>query len=92
MTPDTPRTAERERAQWLRKLDRATLAHEKSRKALDELIADARGAGVPLTAIAEHVPYSREWARKIADGVDAARAADADSDGQAVRNESAGHS
>jgi hypothetical protein len=73
MTPTAPRIAQRDREQWLRKLDRATQAHEKSRRALDELIADARDAGVPLTAIAEHTPYSREWARKIADSVAAER-------------------
>jgi hypothetical protein len=64
---------DRDRQPWLRKLDRATAAHEASRKRLDELVADARAAGVPLTAIAEHTPYSREWARKIADEIDAAR-------------------
>lgn len=73
MTPTAPRLDQREREQWLRKLDRATQAHEKTRKALDELLTDARDAGVPLTAIAEHTPYSREWARKIADGVVAER-------------------
>lgn len=72
---------ERERQPWLRKLDRATAAHEASRKRLEELIADARAAGVPLIAIAEHTPYSREWARKIADEIDAQReqASDVDS-------------
>ncbi|MFH0244426.1 hypothetical protein ACGRHY_18880 [Streptomyces sp. HK10] len=74
MTPNTPKLSEQERAPWLRKLDRATGAHEKARKALDALIADARRAGVPLTAISEHTPYSREWARRIADQVDAERA------------------
>lgn len=64
---------DRERQPWLRKLDRAAAAHEASRRRLDELIADARTAGVPLTAIAEHTPYSREWARKIADQIDAER-------------------
>jgi hypothetical protein len=64
---------DRDRQPWLRKLDRATTAHEASRRRLDELIADARAAGVPLTAIAEHTPYSREWARKIADQIDAER-------------------
>jgi hypothetical protein len=73
MTPETPKLDERQRAPWLRKLDRATTAHEKSRAALDELIADARAAGVPLTAISEHTPYSREWARRIADRIAAER-------------------
>lgn len=64
---------DRDRQPWLRKLDRATAAHEASRRRLDELVADARAAGVPLTAIANHTPYSREWARKIADQIDAER-------------------
>ncbi|WP_158706336.1 MULTISPECIES: DUF3783 domain-containing protein [Streptomyces] len=81
MTGSLRRLGERERQPWLRKLDRATAAHEKSRRQLDELIADARAAGVPLIAIAEHTPYSREWARKIADEVDAERAANAPEDG-----------
>jgi hypothetical protein len=80
MTPNLPKISERDRSQWLRRLDRATTAHERSRRALDGLVADARSAGVPLTAIAEHTPYSREWARRIADAVDAERAARADSD------------
>jgi hypothetical protein len=73
MTPETPKLDEQKRAPWLRRLDRATAAHEKSRAALDELIADARAAGVPLTSISEHTPYSREWARRIADRVAAER-------------------
>ncbi|WP_326583320.1 hypothetical protein OG889_32725 [Streptomyces sp. NBC_00481] len=92
MTPGTPKLGEREREQWLRKLDRATTTHERSRQALDGLIADARTAGVPLTAIADHTPYSREWARKIADRVDEERAAATQGDAGAVRNESAGQS
>lgn len=71
----TPRLDPRTEAQWLRKLERATAAHEKTRTALDELIADARAGGVPLTTIAKHTPYSREWARQIADKIDAARKA-----------------
>lgn len=70
----TPKSDDQERAAWLRKLDRATASHERSRRALDELIADARKAGVPLVHIAEHTPYSREWARKIADRIDEERA------------------
>jgi len=69
----TPRPAPQTEAAWLRKLDRATVAHEKARATLDELIAEARAAGVPLMTIAKHTPYSREWARKIADRVDAER-------------------
>lgn len=57
----------------IRRLDRATAAHEKTRRALDVAIADARTDGLPLTTISEHTPYSREWARKIANRVDAER-------------------
>lgn len=71
----TPRPDPPTEAAWLRKLDRATTAHEKARASLEELIADARAAGVPLMTIAKHTPYSREWARKIADRVDAERGA-----------------
>lgn len=71
----TRRLAPDAQAQWLRKLDRATTSHERTRVALDELVADARAAGVPLMTIAKHTPYSREWARQIADRIDAERAA-----------------
>lgn len=75
MTGSSHKLDDRERQPWLRKLDRATAAHEKTRRQLEEVIADARRAGVPLTAITQHTPYSREWARKIADRIDAERAA-----------------
>jgi hypothetical protein len=71
----TPDPDPRSEAQWLRKLDRATAAHEKTRATLEVLITDARDAGVSLTAIAEHTPYSREWVRKIAMRVEAGRSA-----------------
>jgi hypothetical protein len=71
----TPRPDPEIEAAWLRKLDRATTTHEKARATLEGLIADARAAGVPLMTIAKHTPYSREWARKIADRVDKERAA-----------------
>lgn len=67
-----------ETATWLRRLDRASAAHDKTRIVLEELIADARTAGVPLMTIAKHTPFSREWARKIADRIDAERKAAAD--------------
>jgi hypothetical protein len=70
----TPRPDPQTLAAWLRKLDRATTAHEKTRITLDELVTDARAAGVPLMTIAKHTPYSREWARQIADRIDAERA------------------
>lgn len=68
-----PNISPTDAAAHIRKLDRATAAHEKTRSALDNAIADARAAGLPLTTIAEHTPYSREWARKIANRVDAER-------------------
>jgi hypothetical protein len=71
----TPRLPPDTQAPWLRKLDRATAAHERTRVVLDELIADARAAGVPLMTIAKHTPYSREWARQIADKIEAKRKA-----------------
>lgn len=74
MTGTPTRLDERDRQPWLRKLDRATAAHEATRRKLEELIADARAAGVPLMSIEEHTPYSREWARRIADRIDTERA------------------
>jgi histidinol phosphatase-like PHP family hydrolase len=73
MTGTPTRLDEKARQPWLRKLDRATAAYEKARRQLDELVADARAAGVPVTAIAEHSPYSREWARRIADQIEQQR-------------------
>jgi hypothetical protein len=73
MTTTTSKPSEPDQKAWLKKLDRATTAHEKTREALDGLVADARAAGVPLTAISEHTPYSREWVRKIAARVAAER-------------------
>jgi hypothetical protein len=66
---------QRSETDWLRQLDRATAAHEKTRTALEVVIADARRADVPLTTIARHTPWSREWCRKIADRIEAERAA-----------------
>lgn len=69
----TPNISPADAAAQIRKLDRLTTAHEKARRALDEGVADARTAGLPLTTISEHTPYSREWARKIANQIDAER-------------------
>jgi hypothetical protein len=69
----TPNIHPTNAATHIRKLDRATAAHEKTRRTLDEAIADARADGLPLTTISEHTPYSREWARKIANRVDVER-------------------
>jgi hypothetical protein len=69
----TPNISSADAGAHIRKLDRATTTHEKARRALDEAIADARADGLPLTTISEHTPYSREWARKIADRIDAER-------------------
>lgn len=71
MAANTPNVTNAEKAGWLRKLDRASAAHAKTRQQLDELVAGARQAGVPLTAISEHTPYSREWVRRIADRLNA---------------------
>lgn len=65
--------SEREKALILAKLDRATAAHEKTRERLDDLIADARAAKISLEKIEAHSPYSREWVRRIANRVLAAR-------------------
>lgn len=73
MAANTPTPESVEKARWLRKLDRATAAHEKTRQRLDKLVADARQAGVSLTAISEHTPYSREWVRQIAARANASR-------------------
>jgi hypothetical protein len=69
----TPNISAGEAGAHIRKLDRLTAAHEKARRTLDEAVADARAAGLPLTTISEHTPYSREWARKIANQIDAER-------------------
>lgn len=76
MAANTPDLTDAEKARWLRQLDRATAAHMKTRQRLDEIVAGARQAGVPLTAISEHSPYSREWARRIADRIISATPAD----------------
>lgn len=76
MTGTPVRLDEKERQPWLRKLDRATAAYEKARRQLDELVTEARAAGVPLTSISEHSPYSREWARRIADQIEQQRRAE----------------
>lgn len=73
----TPKPPPKEMATWLRRLEAADAKHRAAKEALSELIADARAAGVPLTTIQQHVSYSREWARKLADEVDAKRAAEA---------------
>ncbi len=73
MAANTTDPSDAEKARWLRKLDRATAAHEKTRQRLDELVADARRAGIPLTAISQHTPYSREWVRRIAARVNISR-------------------
>jgi hypothetical protein len=60
----------------LRKVDRAAAAHEKTRRRLEEAVAEARDAGCSLTVVSEHARYSREWVRKatarIAEGRGAA--------------------
>jgi hypothetical protein len=73
MAANTPTLTDAEKTRWLRKLDRATASYEKARRALDETVAEARQAGMPLTAISEHSPYSREWVRTITARIQAAR-------------------
>ncbi|MFR9796602.1 hypothetical protein ACL02U_11960 [Streptomyces sp. MS06] len=75
MAANSPTLNDAEKARWMRRLDRATAAHEKTRRTLDELVADARQAGVTLTLIADHTPYSREWARTIASRIASERQA-----------------
>lgn len=67
-------------AVWLDKLDKVTAEHQEARAYLHNLIADARAAGVPLMQVEKHTPYSREWARKIADRIDAERKAAAEAE------------
>lgn len=65
MAATTPRRDETRRPATLRKLDRAAAAHAKTRQALEEAICEAREDGFPLTTVAEHSGFSREWVRKI---------------------------
>lgn len=44
--------------------------HRTKRAELEQTIAEARRAGCSLTLISEHVPFSREWIRRIADKAD----------------------
>lgn len=48
--------------------------HRAKRAELETVIAEARRAGLSLTLISEHTPFSREWIRRIADRVDRERA------------------
>lgn len=66
MTSQPPKPSEADRKALVKRLDRATAAHEKTRRTLDDLVAEARAAGLSLTEISAHSPYSREWVRKIA--------------------------
>jgi hypothetical protein len=63
----------KQRRALLARLDKATAAHERTRTAVDDAVADCRAAGIALTDIAEHSPYSREWVRRIAASVLEAR-------------------
>ncbi|MER7953873.1 GIY-YIG nuclease family protein [Streptomyces sp. NPDC096030] len=56
------------RLERLRELNQASAEYLQTRRDLEDLIREAREAGVPLTAIAKHSGFSREWVRKIADG------------------------
>ncbi|MEU7032700.1 hypothetical protein ABZ958_03315 [Streptomyces sp. NPDC046237] len=65
MAATTPRRIDTRHPSTLRKLDRAAAAHAKTRQALEEAICEAREDGFPLTTVAEHSGFSREWVRKI---------------------------
>jgi hypothetical protein len=72
----SPRLA-RDSAEAQRALDlvrEAADLHRAKRSELEEVIAEARRAGVSLTIISDHTPFSREWVRRIADRVDRERA------------------
>jgi hypothetical protein len=67
----------RDSAEAQRALDlvrEAANLHRARRAELEDVIAEARRAGVSLTIISEHTPFSREWVRRIADRVDRERA------------------
>ncbi|MEV4424029.1 GIY-YIG nuclease family protein [Streptomyces sp. NPDC049602] len=56
------------RLDFLQRVDQASAELLQTRRDLERVIREARDAGVPLTAIAEHTGFSREWIRKIASG------------------------
>jgi hypothetical protein len=64
MAAKTPTLDNAQRTAALRKVDRAAAAHEKTRRRLEEAVAEARDLGCSLTEVAEHTRYSREWVRK----------------------------
>jgi hypothetical protein len=64
MAAKTPTPITPEMTAALRKVDRAAAAHAKTRKRLEEAVAEARHAGCSLTVVSEHARYSREWVRK----------------------------
>ncbi|QMU77333.1 hypothetical protein GXW83_18145 [Streptacidiphilus sp. PB12-B1b] len=60
-------------AEWLRRIEAATADHIRSRIVLDNLIANARAAGVPMEQIEGRSPYDYGLALHAADRVDAER-------------------
>jgi hypothetical protein len=60
-------------AEWLRRIDAAATEHIRTRIALDNLIANARAAGVPFEAIEGRSPYEYGLAKRVADQVDTER-------------------
>lgn len=52
-------------AELLTELRAASEAFQGTRVELDRTVAGARAAGLSLTEISEHSPYSREWVRRI---------------------------
>lgn len=70
-----PRLSSADQQRWRDDLDGASKDHMAARTELEALIAACRRAGISLTLISEHTPFSREWVRRIADRVDKERVA-----------------
>ncbi|MFI9244177.1 hypothetical protein ACIGXF_16665 [Streptomyces sp. NPDC053086] len=64
MAAKTPTLDSARRAALLRKVDRAAAAHERTRRRLEEAVAEAHEAGISLTDVSVRAGYSREWVRK----------------------------
>ncbi|MDH6224330.1 GIY-YIG nuclease family protein [Streptomyces sp. MJP52] len=69
----TPSPADKQK--MLDLISEAAALHRMKREELETAIAEARAVGVPLTAISQHTPFSREWVRRIADRVDREKSA-----------------
>jgi hypothetical protein len=75
LPPPCSASEEAEARRLLDLVDEAAELHSAKRAELEKAIAEARRAGCSLTLISEHVPFSREWIRRIADKVDRESAA-----------------